>query len=1292
MKKSISLFLILAMVLSMVAFPISAADTATAETVIGDMNSDGSVNSDDALYLLNHTLNSTSYPISQSGDMNADGAVNSDDALYLLNHTLNPGSYPLPEPTKTADMHLAGYLDLTDNSGKFLGHDGYWVGVVPTEEESAAMSGIKNFASAAGYILNNQVFSNTDGDGMMKADMLLYRADDLASIIADLDLTKKADITLTGEVDNSYNVVTSIYFIEDGVAYVTVNVKNPFDASLDYTYTLIGLYNASGAAAAGEKATVTIGGASHVLDTLPALHAYDWKAVEGGVYTWTCAAHSKTKDVTITLGSDVELTPDMTLVGFMDLSGGTYFGHGGYWVGVNPTDSSKKLDNFYNLAQYVADSAYFSANGPAYADMVLYEADDLSAIIANVDTAADPSLTLVGVTDASYEVTAKVYFIETGVAYVTINVKNPYNASVDVTYELIGLYSAAGAAAAGANAKITIGETEHVVSNLPARHAYDWDAVTEGAYTWTCESHDKTKTVEIHVGGYVEVTPDLNLVGYLDLSNGTYLGHQGYWAGVLATTAEELENSSIKNFGAAANYLTQTNVFSANGPMYADMLLYRADDLDAIIAGLDTTEADITLSGATDASFNVVTNIYFIEDGVAYVTINLKSPYDSKLDYTYTLIGLYNASGAAAGEDKTAITIGGTEHVLSALPALHGYNWNAVTTGTYTWTCDTHGSKDVAIVSKKVADPDMHLVGHLDLSNGTYYGHPGYWVGVNPTDGTGLAGFKDLARYVDDTSYISPDGPAYADMLLYEADDLETMIASVDTSVADVVLTGLTDGFYDTTVKVYFIETGVAYVTIETTNAFDKSLTGTYALIGLYHAAGTEAVGASAAVTIKGTTHIVNSLPAMHAYDWDAVVATAYTFNCAADNHGTKTVTIRVDVEENPDPIVANMHLAGYIDLSGGTYYGHPGYWVGVNPTDGTGIGEFYKVAARLNDASFFSATGPAYADMVLYEADDLSAIIANVDTSVVDVVLTGVTDSFFDTTVKVYFLDTGVAYVTVTTKNVLDSKLTASYELIGVYNAAGTAVSEEGVQVTIGETAYVTDNMPALHAYDWDAVTATTYSWNCPAENHGAKSVTIQVDVAENPEVTADMHLAGYIDLTGGIYYGHGGYWVGVNPTDGTGVKNFADPAKYVASSSYFSANGPLYADMALYEADDLNSIISGLDLTTPDITLSGLTDAFFNTTVNIYFIDTGVAYVTINAKNVLDSSLNGSYELIGLYNAAGTTAVATNATVTISNVEHVVDVLPIQHAYNWNAVTTGAYTWTCSVDGSKEVTITRN
>jgi len=40
-------------------------------------------------------MNASRYPINQSGDMNGDGRVDSNDAIWLLRHTMNPARYPL---------------------------------------------------------------------------------------------------------------------------------------------------------------------------------------------------------------------------------------------------------------------------------------------------------------------------------------------------------------------------------------------------------------------------------------------------------------------------------------------------------------------------------------------------------------------------------------------------------------------------------------------------------------------------------------------------------------------------------------------------------------------------------------------------------------------------------------------------------------------------------------------------------------------------------------------------------------------------------------------------------------------------------------------------------------------------------------------------------------------------------------------------------------------------------------------------------------------------------------------
>ena len=61
----------------------------------GDIDADGTLTKDDAIYLLRHVVFPEKYPISVDGDMTRDGTVNKDDAIYLLRHVVFPEKYPL---------------------------------------------------------------------------------------------------------------------------------------------------------------------------------------------------------------------------------------------------------------------------------------------------------------------------------------------------------------------------------------------------------------------------------------------------------------------------------------------------------------------------------------------------------------------------------------------------------------------------------------------------------------------------------------------------------------------------------------------------------------------------------------------------------------------------------------------------------------------------------------------------------------------------------------------------------------------------------------------------------------------------------------------------------------------------------------------------------------------------------------------------------------------------------------------------------------------------------------------
>ena len=93
MKKHFLRFVSFALAAAML---ISFAPRAAAQTEItGDYDGNGKVDSDDAVYLLRHTLFPEMYPVDGDADVDRSGQVNSDDAVYLLRHTLFPELYPL---------------------------------------------------------------------------------------------------------------------------------------------------------------------------------------------------------------------------------------------------------------------------------------------------------------------------------------------------------------------------------------------------------------------------------------------------------------------------------------------------------------------------------------------------------------------------------------------------------------------------------------------------------------------------------------------------------------------------------------------------------------------------------------------------------------------------------------------------------------------------------------------------------------------------------------------------------------------------------------------------------------------------------------------------------------------------------------------------------------------------------------------------------------------------------------------------------------------------------------------
>ena len=62
---------------------------------LGDLDKNGEVNEDDAIYLLRYVIFPEKYPIDAQADFNADGVVDEEDAIYLLRHVIFPEKYPL---------------------------------------------------------------------------------------------------------------------------------------------------------------------------------------------------------------------------------------------------------------------------------------------------------------------------------------------------------------------------------------------------------------------------------------------------------------------------------------------------------------------------------------------------------------------------------------------------------------------------------------------------------------------------------------------------------------------------------------------------------------------------------------------------------------------------------------------------------------------------------------------------------------------------------------------------------------------------------------------------------------------------------------------------------------------------------------------------------------------------------------------------------------------------------------------------------------------------------------------
>lgn len=74
---------------------ISANTSSEVSEILGDLDSDGKVDTGDVIYLLMHTYFAEMYAVSQDCDYNNDGKVDTSDVIYLLMYTYFPDNYPL---------------------------------------------------------------------------------------------------------------------------------------------------------------------------------------------------------------------------------------------------------------------------------------------------------------------------------------------------------------------------------------------------------------------------------------------------------------------------------------------------------------------------------------------------------------------------------------------------------------------------------------------------------------------------------------------------------------------------------------------------------------------------------------------------------------------------------------------------------------------------------------------------------------------------------------------------------------------------------------------------------------------------------------------------------------------------------------------------------------------------------------------------------------------------------------------------------------------------------------------